>query len=334
MFEVCDIKLPNERIIKTTKNREEFYSKIGTNFAGQLRNYASYFNDYKNRLFVKQKYGIKVNKYPEKILIIGRNDNVDKFKVHEILDSRGHEFRLVTYDDILENLQHSLNNSYISEKQFFGSSFLILLKINLIKKGRDRFIIDLGDSERQNRFSIYLNTNDNLCFRVIDDEGNEFSITLPKTVKKIDSKSYFYLHCSVGCSENYSIMEMYINGVRIEKREFKYRLFKNRGLSFNKRFFSCDLIKCNGSEVSFELIKAFNHNLNLIDRSNEDNYFFRRLKWVNSIDDLCHVYFNEKAFSEIPYQYGQKSTLPPGVEGIWDVNDIYSDGLPEPAHYK
>ena len=42
LFEICDIKLPTEKILKLTNNREEFYSKISTDYVGQLRNYASF----------------------------------------------------------------------------------------------------------------------------------------------------------------------------------------------------------------------------------------------------------------------------------------------------
>lgn len=334
LFEICDIKLPNEKIIRQKKNREEFYSKVGGEYAGQLRNYSTYFDDSINRQYVQERYNINVNKVPDRILIIGRNENINKHKIHEILTSRSHEFKLVTYDDVLENLIYSLDNSYISEKQFFGTSFLILLQLELLGNSSKQFIVDLGDDENQNRFSIFLSENKNLCFCVIDEEGNNFSITIPRTLDKLDLTKYFYLHCSVGCSDDYSIMELYLNGLRVEKREFTYRLFGNRGLSFKRRFFASDITKNNGSAVRFELIKAFNHNLNLFDRSIEDNYFFRRLKWVNSIVDICHVFYDEKAYGEILYRYGQKSTLPPGVEGVWDVNDFYIKGVPVSAHRK
>ena len=326
LYEVCDIKLPNEKIIKYKKNRDEFYAKIGTDFAGQLRNYSNYFDDSKNRKYILEKYGLNINKAPQKILIVGRNKNIDRFLLHEILTSRGHEFALITYDDILEHLHYSLNKSFLSEKQFFGTSLLIILKLLPNDTNHNQYIIDLGDDESCNRFSIYLDENNNLCFRVIDKFSNDIVIKAFFNRQQYQQEEYFYLHCSVGCSSEYSIMEMYINGNRLEKREMHYCLYKSRGFNFNQRFFAVDINNQNGVKAFFEIIKCYNHNLNFHDRNQEDSEFFNRLSWVKKQIDLCTMYFGENAFVEIPLQEGQTSTVPRGLEGLWDIHTLYFNG--------
>jgi len=326
LFEVCDIKLPNEKIIKYQKNRDEFYAKIGTDFAGQLRNYSNYFNDSRNRKKIIDKYGLNINAAPQKILIVGRNKNIDRFLLHEILSSRGHEFSLITYDDILEHLYYSLHKSFLSEKQFFGTSLLIIFKLLPNETHHNQYIIDLGDDDSCNRFSIYLDDYSNLCFRVIDKFGNDIVIKAFFNRQQYQQEEYFYLHCSVGCSSEYSIVEMYINGNRLEKREMNYCLYQSRGFNFNRRFFAVDINKQNGVETFFEIIKCYNHNLNFHDRNIEDLEFFNRLSWVKKQIDLCTMYFDEKAFTEIPLKDGQTSTLPRGLEGLWDIHTLYFNG--------
>lgn len=326
LYEVCDIKLPSEKIIKKQKNRNEFYSKIGSEFAGQLRNYANYFSEKQNRDYVAQNYSLYVNSNPNKLIIIGRNENLDRFVLHDILNSRGHEFTIITYDDIVEYLTHSLRTSFVSEKQFFGTSFLIILKLIEVENNHNKYIVDFGDDEHENRFSIYLDQKNNLAFRIIDPSNNDLIIKAFKNRGQFEFNKYFYLHCSVGCSKDYSIMEMYVNGARLEKREFQYSLYKSRGVNFINRLFAANIYKKNGASLYFELIKCFNHNLNFFDRTIEDTEFFRRLVWTNKQEKLCTVYFDENARMDIPYKYGQKSPVDPGLEGHWDIHTLHIDG--------
>ena len=256
-------------------------------------------------------------------MIIGRNENINRFLIHEILSSRGHEFSLITYDDILEHLKYSLHKSFLSERQFFGTSLLIILKLLPNNTDHEQYIIDLGDNDFCNRFSILLDKNNNLCFRIIDKDNNDLIIKAFLNRKQFQLEEYFYLHCSVGCSSDYSIMEMYINGNRLEKRDLHYCVYKSRGFNYNKRFFSTDINKENGVKTFFEIIKCFNHNLNFIDRNIEDIEFFKRLEWVKGQDDLCTVYFGEDAFTEIPVKFGQTSTVPRGLEGLWDIHTLF-----------
>ncbi|NQU68320.1 MAG: DUF4263 domain-containing protein [Candidatus Marinimicrobia bacterium] len=326
LYEICDVKLPSEKIVKKKRYRDEFYAKISSEYAGQLRNYASYFSDSLNREYIEKEYGLKINPNPRKIMIIGRNESLDRFVVHEILNSRGYEFTLITYDDIIEHLTYCLQTSFVSERQFFGTSFLIIMRIQDLAKEHDQFVIDFGDDDQKSRFSIFLDGNNNLCFRVIDSTGNDWSIKAFKNRDLFKFDEYFYLHCSVGCSPEYSIMEMYINGSRLEKREFNHSLFDGRGVHYKNRIFASDINKSNGSCLSFELIKCYNHNLNLNDRLREDSEFLRRLIWTASQHKLCTMFFGEGAFTEIKYDYGQKSPVNPGLEAHWDIHNLFDKG--------
>jgi len=334
LFEVSDVKLPFEPIIKKQKYRDEFYSKISSEYAGQLRNYASYFSEKGNRDFIAKNYGLEVNENPKKIMIVGRNENLDRFLVHDILNSRGHEFTLITYDDIAEYLSHSLRTSFISEKQYYGTSFLLILKLNEIFNKNEKYIIDFGDDNEKNRFSIFLDNQNNLAFRVIDNDNNDLIIKAIKKRSQFNFNEYFYLHCSVGCSDDYSIMEMYINGSRLEKREFRYSLYKSRGVHFRKRFLATDMNKNNGADLIYELVKCFNHNLNFYDRTTEDAEFFHRLSWTKSQNKLCTVHFDEKAATEIEHKLGQKTPLHQGLEALWDVQNIRIGGKFVSEHRK
>jgi hypothetical protein len=67
LFEIWDVKLPYEKIIKSKKYRDELYSKVSSEYAGQLREYSDFFDDSFNREMILKQYGINVQKKTKKI---------------------------------------------------------------------------------------------------------------------------------------------------------------------------------------------------------------------------------------------------------------------------
>ncbi len=104
--EFCDLlelKLPTAQIYVMKKNREHFSSAI-TEAVAQLRTYANFFNEEKNRNNFQKKYPyLKIYK-PRMFLIIGRQTNENSFIKREIQDANP-QLILKNFDELLARMK-------------------------------------------------------------------------------------------------------------------------------------------------------------------------------------------------------------------------------------
>ena len=324
LFEIWDVKLPYEKIIKSKKYRDELYSKVSSEYAGQLREYSDFFDDSFNREMILKQYGINVQKKPKKYLIIGRNENLDRQRLHEIQTSRGHDIEIFTYDDILIVLKKRLLSASIPEQRLFGTSLLILLGIVKNDALKNRYIIDLGFEQRPERFSMHLDNNRSIYFTIIGSNGIKYELES----KLPGDENYFYLHCSIGCSDDISFLEFFINGNIVGSLEVPQRVFNARGFNYRKRFMNCDMNKSNFGYISPELTKVYNCQLDLKTRIREDECFFNRLNWLLSQPKIPTVTLENDTFVEYNIQKeGESSILDKNIVSLWDLNDFPFKGV-------
>jgi hypothetical protein len=97
-WDVLDIKLPTARLITGRRDRKKFSSEVHQLF-GQLREYAAYFDDAKNRARIQERYGISAYK-PRMIGIIGINyETNDKLQLQRV-KSQYRDYKLWTFEDL------------------------------------------------------------------------------------------------------------------------------------------------------------------------------------------------------------------------------------------
>lgn len=321
LFEIWDVKLPYEKIIKSKKNRDELYSKISSEYAGQLREYADFFDDTSNITSIKKRYDIELNKRPKKYLIIGRAVHLDKVKLHNILSARSYDINIITYDDIIYSLTRTLKSSSLSEQRFFGTAFLTLVSLGHKPINTRRYIIDLGYHNRPERFSGYVENNI-IFFSLIGKDGIERNLS-----HTLQPSDYHYFHFSIGCSNSISFLELYVDGTRVESLEVSARLSDRRGFDFDQRFMNCDVNKENYGVISPELTKVYNCQLDLKTRILEDNCFLSRLEWIRSQPTSEKFVFKEGTFTEFKTGLtGQNVNLHKSIESLWDLNDYPYNG--------
>lgn len=80
----------------------------------------------------------------------------------------------------------------------------------------------MGSIEKD-RISLYLDKEDNLCFRVIDRNSETYTLKIPHSEKVALNKLY-YLNFEVGIGEKHSFLKFFVNGQLVEKTEIDHAI--------------------------------------------------------------------------------------------------------------
>jgi hypothetical protein len=103
------------------------------------------------------------------------------------------------------------------DKVYPGWSVHCLIKIFTPFPGRDNFIFDRG-REHNNRFSIYMNSDQDLCFRVIDKDSNTLMVKVSPSLETFLFDNEIYLFCEYGSVTNFSFIRVVINGKQVAEK--------------------------------------------------------------------------------------------------------------------
>jgi len=100
-YDICDLKLPfvkTKSITTGGHSRRRFVTYVYDGIS-QLSNYEDYFHFPKNKQLVLDQFGIKVNN-PQKYLIVGSYEQVNKSEIDEALRSHSKNLTLIDYDTL------------------------------------------------------------------------------------------------------------------------------------------------------------------------------------------------------------------------------------------
>jgi len=99
--DICDLKLPNAKLVRRQKNRIRFSDAVREGIA-QLSYYRDWFEDKNNREKFQNRYGLRAYR-PRVVLIIGRQasyyDDIERLRLESELPNW---LRLITYDRLLK----------------------------------------------------------------------------------------------------------------------------------------------------------------------------------------------------------------------------------------
>lgn len=103
--DVLDLKLPRARVVMGRKDRIRPSSYVNEALA-QVREYRAYFEDAAHRQTIRDRYGLDAYR-PTVAIIIGRDPGPgrDKFELKRIWDELPGHVRLMTYDDLLQQVR-------------------------------------------------------------------------------------------------------------------------------------------------------------------------------------------------------------------------------------
>jgi len=105
--DIVEFKLPSIRSVPIVgkENRETFSAEIHS-YIAQTRTYSEYFDDPRNREFVRKKYGINVL-HPKRWLVIGRRWMFSTSEWKSI-ENEFKDFAIRTYDEIVDGVMSQL----------------------------------------------------------------------------------------------------------------------------------------------------------------------------------------------------------------------------------
>jgi hypothetical protein len=112
----------------------------------------------------------------------------------------------------IANLKGQENPTNYLTSRWPGFAFNNLLCLGQPIAGRDNYIFDLGQDLARNRMSLFIDTNQNLCFRVIDQDSQAISVRVKLDSGMFNFSQTFYSLCEFGTSNNFSFIRIVING--------------------------------------------------------------------------------------------------------------------------
>lgn len=251
LFEILDLKTPQEKLITSRrKSRERFYSKI-EDYISQVEEYAEYFNNSECRDLVRVNYSLDVQTSPEITIIVGIDRNVNKKLLHQLLSRRTHRPHIFTYDDVLSSLQFYHATLFGHTENLSGVAWYALLTPHKDAARKPQYIFDAGDDPSKNRWSIYINKHNALCFEVLDSEGSSYSISVRPGTRGFHFDTMCHIICEFGNSDSFSIMRILVNNRTAAEQQFQFPISIPSDLDFTigtdiekKHFGSFTLAAC------------------------------------------------------------------------------------------
>jgi len=213
-WEIVDLKLPSQSIVKKKPNRDSFYAPIHDGLA-QLDEYSEYFSDSAHRKWFREKHGIEIGYRPRQLLIVGGNrestsGDDDGPKRERLLEKRGRT-NILTYDDILNRLVVEQASAVGVEPLARAMTWTIELRIRQLTPGRPNYLIDhlspAGDS-----WSIFFDSKGQLTLQVLDTSGDEFST---KATAQFPFGSPATLSFLFASSNQNAVLQIAVNGVTV-----------------------------------------------------------------------------------------------------------------------
>ena len=166
---------------------------------------------------------------------------------------------LVTNERLDSILSIQLKSIEISEnlelsKSHKGYSYQMMIYLDERKVDSRQFIFDSGDDFEKDRISLYLDTDNNLCFRIIDENKEVYTLKVPSGDNTFKFNELMFLICEFAKSDTAPFMKLYVNLKDIANLvlPFSFRLAENINLKHTT--IGCDL---NGSNCVSFVISMF-----------------------------------------------------------------------------
>ncbi len=276
---IFEIKRPDTQVLKSQKKRKNFYNTF-RDYVSQCYEYSEYFDESSNREKFNQKYNVNVHKNLKSIIVAGRNNGIDKTEIHNILYREGAKIELLTYDDIRNRIEFYRTSLFSKYEKLNGFSVNFLLKIFRIRK-KQNYIFDLGCVSNKNRISGFIDSNDYLTLRVIDNHGNKY-------LTKIKEKKfgfYYGQECficfDVGIGEEHTIISLEVNGqyfkdINLDTIDFDFDYINQvneKNEKFNNITIGSDVDEKELSNIHLGEILIYSKTMSFQDKSQLRNYF-------------------------------------------------------------
>lgn len=106
LADLLELKLPSARVLVYKKARLRHSAEV-MEACAQLREYSAFFEDPKNREYVRSRYGLHAYR-PRLYVIMGRQPKVDAIEFRRVSDDLPARITLRTYDELLARMRSRL----------------------------------------------------------------------------------------------------------------------------------------------------------------------------------------------------------------------------------
>ena len=124
------------------------------------------------------------------------------------------------FKDLSELLK--INNTDTTDIE--STSFDILLKLSTMIEENEKYIFDAGKNILHNRISLFINNQDELCFRVIDKKEKNYYLKIPRKDYNFIYDFPTFLICEFVNSKNSSRLEIFAGTVSLKKNDFNHKI--------------------------------------------------------------------------------------------------------------
>lgn len=222
LFEILDLKTPQEKLIGVgTKHRLTLSKKIDE-YVSQLETYSEYFDDRENCEKIRNIYSVDVQKRPELVIIAGADGNVDKKSLHLLLSRRTHRPHIQTYDDVLTAIMFYHASLFGYAENLSGLAWYALLTPYKCDVHKLQYIVDVGVDPQRDRWSVYIDEHNMLRFEIKDSNGVPYSISVPPGSHGFDFGALCHVICEFGNSDKFAFMRILINNRAAAEQHFQF----------------------------------------------------------------------------------------------------------------
>jgi len=125
--------------------------------------------------------------------------------------------------DSLKQIKSSASPEQVdrADRGLPGLAFQAVFTIHTQTEKRNKYLMDMGDALNRNRVSLYLDANNNLIYRIIDDEGTSHMIRVSQGINTFQPEAKYLFTIDYGLSSDYSFMRLFINDKEVGRHEIQ-----------------------------------------------------------------------------------------------------------------
>jgi hypothetical protein len=210
LFEVFELKTPQERLMTSRRHRERLTAKV-QDYLAQARQYSSYFDDAANRGYVSKTYGLDVQEKPDMVIVAGLDAIVDKRRLHLALRDQVAAPRIITYDGLLSDLHSHCARLFAPQGNLPGASWHAVVTLQEVDLPRRKYIFDGGEGLAKNRWSVFVDEHGRLTFEVIDSRGIPYSVSVHPSLHTFQMGQPYHVCCEFGSSDTSGFLQILVN---------------------------------------------------------------------------------------------------------------------------
>lgn len=125
--------------------------------------------------------------------------------------------------DTLKQIQSTASPAQVdkADRGLPGRAFQAVFTIHTQTEKREKYLMDVGDALNRNRVSLFLDENNHLVYRIIDDEETSHVVRVRPGIDTFQPEAKYLFTFDYGISADYSFMRLFINDKEVGRHEIQ-----------------------------------------------------------------------------------------------------------------